>query len=128
MAVPTPPRIGDVSDIETMQSAIRTLQVYLNQVYNGVRPAVLRTERMAEVDEVATPSFAEILPPVQNATTVSNPPTQAEVNAIKASLNAAITVMSLMLARQNFIEGVVSDLVIAVNAILEAARAQISAN
>jgi len=128
MAVPNPPRIEILQDVATIANALKALQHYLTQVYNAVRPAVLRTEEIGEVADVSETTFAAISPAPGLTLSVSNPPTQAEVIAIGNAVNAVVTTVNQILIRQQAIEIQVVELQNTVNAILEASRTEVSAN
>lgn len=77
MPVPSPPRIPEaLDDVQALASALVAFQQWATQLYNSVRPAVLRMERIAEIE------------PYTDA--ISNPPTQAEVEALQERVNLII--------------------------------------
>jgi hypothetical protein len=78
MSVPQPPRITQpLTTIDALAQTISSFQQWATQLWNGVRPSVLQMEKIAEIPLIQT--------------TIGNPPTQAQVNEIKDTLNAVIT-------------------------------------
>lgn len=77
MPVPAPPRIPEALDtIDNLARALLAYQQWSTQLYNGVRPAVLRMERIAAVAPYPDP--------------ISDPPTKAQVEAVQARVNLII--------------------------------------
>lgn len=116
MPVPTPPRINTVEDLPSIVAAIKIFQQYLTQIWNAVRPAAVRSDAIAAIDELVEAELADVAFQLQ---AISNPPTQAEVAAIQATLNIAIVRLNdlrdeLALTQQKL------------NEVLAASRTQIS--
>ena len=96
MSLLPPPRLAlEGNDLPSVVRALTAYQQYVYALYNAARPVILRVEQIGEVAQL------EAL-----TQTISDPPTQVEVQAIQAAVNLAVTAInSIITAAQATVTG-----------------------